>query len=51
VVLVSRHGGLVIQETQTPLDIAAALQLVGEVEVELEVSESGEPKRKSGRSA
>jgi hypothetical protein len=51
VVLVSRRGGLVIQETQTPLDIAAALQLVGEVEVELEVSESGEPKRKSGRSA
>jgi hypothetical protein len=48
VVLFSRRGGVVIQETQTPVDIAAAIQLVGEVE--LAVSESGEPKRKSRRS-
>jgi hypothetical protein len=49
VVLVARRGGLVIQETQTLPDIVAALQLVGDVE--LAVSESGEPERKSRRRA
>jgi len=48
VVLVSRRGGLVIQETQTPVDVATALQLVGKVE--LAVSEP-KPKRKSRRGA
>jgi len=45
VVLVSRRGGLVIQETQTPLDIAAALQPVGDVELAVEAEPK--PKRKS----
>lgn len=45
VVLVSRRGGLVMQEAKTPLDIAAALQPVGDVE--LAVDAEPKPKRKS----